>query len=369
MSARPARPTGTLTNGAIDTRLHKAAEAGDDAAVSLLLAGGMDPNARDGWRGNAMHAAAFGGHASTVKILAAAGTNPSTADCFGEWPRHIAASRGHRAAEAACAAAERAAAADRGRRLRRAAAEGDTAAIAEALAKGANVDARGSNGKSALIHAVEAEQAEAVEALLAAGADPSQADDDDGGDGNTPLHCSWGSPEMAALLLAHGADAAATNASGDTALHAAVALGCRETVEVLLAADGERNRMAIHIPSRNNGMSPLHTATVKGDEFIVSALLEHGADVRQTDTDGSTSLHLAVRKCQTGVAVLLVRAGADVDARDGDGHSARDLADGGMLAEIDEAARMAAEADRQAPLPRPAAVAGTGSSASSSASA
>ena len=35
MSARPARPTGTLTNGAIDTRLHKAAEAGDDAAVSL----------------------------------------------------------------------------------------------------------------------------------------------------------------------------------------------------------------------------------------------------------------------------------------------------------------------------------------------
>jgi ankyrin repeat protein len=68
-------------------------------------------------------------------------------------------------------------------RLRRAAAEGDTAELAQLLACGAEVDSVGPDGSTALQLAAEWQQLDAVEILIEAGADVDACDDN----GLTPL--------------------------------------------------------------------------------------------------------------------------------------------------------------------------------------
>ena len=73
--------------------------------------------------------------------------------------------------------------------------------------------------------------------------------------------------------------------------------------------------------------APLAQAAFRGDEPMVEALLQNGADVNRRDPrSGDTALHVAVGNDQDGVAKLLIRRGARVGDQDVNGRSALECA-------------------------------------------
>jgi len=116
--------------------------------------------------------------------------------------------------------------------------QGQIAELRAALAAGANPDARQSAvkaGWTALSCAVLSGKEEAVQLLLAAGAEVNAQC----ADGTTALHkaCLWGQVRIAALLLDHGADATIEDEEGWTARQLAKAQENRELLQLL----AERN--------------------------------------------------------------------------------------------------------------------------------
>jgi len=93
--------------------------------------------------------------------------------------------------------------ADAGQALRQAAENGDTARLLALLEQRVSVDARDAGGRSALLLAVQSGRRDAVELLLAHGADPNAADDQ----GMTPLRAAVDAnhPRIATALRRAGA--------------------------------------------------------------------------------------------------------------------------------------------------------------------
>ena len=64
----------------------------------------------------------------------------------------------------------------------------------------------------------------------------------------------------------------------------------------------------------------MHHAAEEGDNEVIEALLEIGADANEVDSDGQTSLHLAASWGHASSCRLLFhKGGADIDARDDGG--------------------------------------------------
>ncbi|KAL3069967.1 hypothetical protein niasHT_031449 [Heterodera trifolii] len=84
-------------------------------------------------------------------------------------------------------------------------------------------------------------------------------------------------------------------------------------------------------------------ASGRGHVDVVTFLVEHGADLDHTDTDGYNALMCAVKNRRTQMARLLVTIGANTDQIGIDGKRARDLADESGLAEMIDIFRAAAE--------------------------
>ena len=95
---------------------------------------------------------------------------------------------------------------------------------------GARLNTQNYMGETALRLAVDTESMPAVKCLLAMGADPNLAD----WKGWTPLMNAT-SPEMAHLLVSHGANVKAVTREGATALIVAAQFGTPATVKALLA--------------------------------------------------------------------------------------------------------------------------------------
>ena len=128
---------------------------------------------------------------------------------------------------------------------------------------------------------------------------------------------------MAKLLLEQGADVAAANNDGSTALMWAARRG-HEAVAQLLLQHG-----ADVAAANNDGSTALMWAARRGHEAVAQLLLQHGADVAAADNDGGTALMLAGGGGDEAVAQLLLQHGADVKAADNDGGTALMLAGGG----------------------------------------
>ena len=79
------------------------------------------------------------------------------------------------------------------------------------------------------------------------------------------------------------------------------------------------------------GFTPLHLATEYGHTEVANALLEAGAEVNATITDGfgqgSTPLHVAAIKDHIDIAELLLTNGADPTVTDSNGQTPLDLAE------------------------------------------
>lgn len=129
-------------------------------------------------------------------------------------------------------------------------------------------------------------------------------------EGLTPLHLTK-RPEVAAILLDHGADLHAhDNEIGATPLHLA-----NPSVKSLLLERGAD-------PNARDGadMRPLHYPCPPD---VAQNLIAHGADVHARDVDGYTPLH---RAHNPEKARVLLDAGADAHARGHDGRTPGDFA-------------------------------------------
>jgi ankyrin repeat protein len=210
------------------------------------------------------------------------------------------------------------------------------------LAAGADPNARGTRGQTALMWAASQRHSEAVAVLLAHGADvharsdawsqvmavPPHADPANQQDvphgANTALlfAARVGDVASARLLLQAGSDVNAADAWGVTPLVLAAHSGFGEMVTVLLEAGADPD-------AAGAGFAALHLAILRRDEAVARTLLAHGADpnvrlsnwtpTRRASADwsihpalvGASPLWLAARLVQPSVMRLLAEHGAD----------------------------------------------------------
>ncbi len=159
-------------------------------------------------------------------------------------------------------------------------------------------------------------QIENVEKMLADGVPVDTQD----GQSYSALHWAAcrGHSNIAALLVAKGANPNLVTSSGATPLHLAATTemvspapvdGRRKVIEQLVAAGAD-------VKMRNaQGATPLHHAAEGGPIEIAKALVAAGAPVNVTCNIGRTPLYMAVLRARSDVAALLLDEAADVNQR------------------------------------------------------
>jgi ankyrin repeat protein len=156
------------------------------------------------------------------------------------------------------------------------------------------VCAKDNRGMTPLHFAAENGSKRIVELLLAKGAEVNVRDSD----GRTALELvaanSRSKRDIAKLLLDNKADVNIKDNVGRTALHYAAAHGSKEVVELLLTTNADINAKGYH------NLTPLHYATMNGRIDIVELLLTKGVEVNATTKvsgytplDGKTPLAFA----------------------------------------------------------------------------
>ena len=168
------------------------------------------------------------------------------------------------------------------------------------------LEARDTQGRTALLLATLLGRSALAESLVAAGADVNAQDHQRdsaylvaGARGNLPI---------LRLTLAHGADLRSTNRFGGTALIPAAERGHGEAVRLLIAAGVDVNHV------NRLGWTALLEAIILSDggpahQDIVRQLIAAGADVNLPDGAGVTPLRHAEQRGYGAIAALLRAAG------------------------------------------------------------
>jgi ankyrin repeat protein len=209
-----------------------------------------------------------------------------------------------------------------------ASANGDLELVRALIKAGANVKLKNQLGTSAITEASIIGNTPIIEALLKAGADPNFRTTD----GETPLMAAArsGKIDAAKALLAAGADINAREAwGGQSAIMWASALCQADMVKFLASKDANLNdhgkvnqweRKVIAEPRpkdlNKGGFTPLHYAAREGCVACVENLLAAHADPDSEDPDRETPLLLALENMHFDTAAVLVKGGADLDKWD-----------------------------------------------------
>jgi len=253
-----------------------------------------------------------------------------------------------------------------------AAMRGDGAAVRAALARKADVNAPQVDGTTALHWAVERDDVEMADRLIAAGADVSRRTREGvlplqlaaingsgtmiarllkaGADVNAPLSpqrdtalmmaARTGTADALRVLIEAGADANAKETwGGTTALMWAVSEHHGDAVQLLIGAGADVNARSNYVaPANGRGfegrtpvanraepkveefasgwLTPLMLAAREGDVGVARTLVAAKADTNAVAGDGKTALALAIFNGNYEVASFLVDAGADVNKAD-----------------------------------------------------
>ena len=256
--------------------LHLAAANDYHLAATALLAGGADPDLKNGDDDTPLHLATRAGLARMVSILLAADADTDLKDRRGDGALHLA--------------------------LRDQADE----LVSLLLSGGANPDLKDDDDDTPLHLATRAGLARMVSILLAADADPDLKDRR--GDGALHLALRDQTDGLVSLLLSGGANPDLQDRHGDGALHLALRDQADGLVSLLLAADANVNLQD------GGGETPLHLETRAGRLEMVSLFLGRGANPDIANAQGETPLHLAARDSAFGIVKLLIDRGANVNA-------------------------------------------------------
>ncbi len=196
---------------------------------------------------------------------------------------------------------------------------GNEAKVRLLLDRGANVNAKETDGRTPIYQAASMPNALPVLRLLL----------DKGADANaktltgmTPLiAASRMNIEAMRVLIDRKADVNLRNAAGFSALMAAAQTGRPEAVRFLLEKGAD-----VNFHTKLNETALAYAATA-GNEETVKLLLDRGADVNVQDIRGYSALLYAAGSdtMPAGVVKMLLAKGADTNAK-GDGETARQLA-------------------------------------------
>ena len=284
-------------------------------AVSVLLEGGAEVNARDGRGYSPLDRAALHSKTAAAAVLRAAGGRcfVRTGPLCEEAPAPVAVVSTVVASDTVCAAGSLSANGLTQRQLDAglvSAAKGDNLPRAcEYLRRGASADARERSGylRTALIIAADKNFTEMAELLLTNGADP-----DEGGARSwgawgvldwAPLHyaASRGHTEIVRILLANDADANIAEGRNRRPLYEAAFHGRLDIAEMLLAAGAEldaRDQWGLTAVQGGVSMGSYgeYSSGASPQALVVTMLLSRGAgvNVRHFET-GESPLDFAVR--------------------------------------------------------------------------
>jgi ankyrin repeat protein len=261
--------------------LISAARAGDSKSVGKMIAANPElVNAKDKAGNTPLHHATGFGNLATMKILLERGADVNAGNRRKStpllWSLH------------------------------------DEAKVRLLLAQGANVNARTTDGRSAIYQAASmGNSVPVLRLLIEKGGNPNEKTLT----GVTPLFAaSRGNLDAMHLLIEKNADVNGKNAAGGTALMAAASTGRPEAIRMLLAKGADPNART----KRNE--SALADAATAGNEEAVKMLLDAGAVVNVQDIRGYSPLGYAAGSdaVPAGVVKLLLAKGADVNARGDD---------------------------------------------------
>jgi ankyrin repeat protein len=310
--------------------LHVMAYWGLDELLTLIFREEMGVNNRDSYGATALQQGAEHGHKSVVQFLLSMGAEVNTSNERGETPLYWAARNGHKTivelliscrATALTKDIEGWTALDwaaaggnsdllktllkygadvveddgKVKALLLATGAGHELTVQTLLESGAEINARDSEGSTALDWAVPSGNENMVRLLLCNGANVKSKDEY----GNTAMH--WATPYMALvrLLLEYGAEVDARNDKRQTALCWAAQDGPVEVAELLLENKANIDAQDVY------GFTALHRAALRGRKGMVRLLLEKGADPNIMDKDRWTPLHVAASKRYDDLAELL----------------------------------------------------------------
>ena len=147
----------------------------------------------------------------------------------------------------------------------------------------------------------------------------------DARNGYAPLHIAvqLDKLEMVQLLMLRGADKDAFTLDKWTPLYLA---GIHHRVAVALALFAGGADVSVRFGEYERSM--VHIAATEGHMVILRALIDHGADVNDVDTDQRTALHRAAEYNKAEAIDVLVEAGASIDPKDKDSWTPLHLASG-----------------------------------------
>jgi len=192
---------------------------------------------------------------------------------------------------------------------------GDAEAIRALVSSGADPDARGRDGKTALMIAAEKGRAAALQVLLESGANPDVRTA--GGASALGLAAANHQREAVRLLLRAGASPKTTDAHGMTAL---METADASIARALISAGASVNA------ADQKGLTPMmHLVAASGSRAeTLQSLLTAGADVRARDREGRTALIWAIKgtpssRSDAELVTMLIKARSELEARDREG--------------------------------------------------
>src|SRR5437868_4280711 len=172
--------------------------------------------------------------------------------------------------------------------LAEAARDQDQKAVRALVSQRADVNARSSDGSTALLWVAHWNDADTADLLLRAGADANAANDFR----MTPLSeaCINGNAMLVRLLLKAGANANTAIATGETPLMTCARTGSADAVRLLVEYGATVNAAE---PKQNQ--TALMWAAAERHPDVVKALIDAHADLKANTKQGITALHFAAR--------------------------------------------------------------------------
>jgi ankyrin repeat protein len=182
----------------------------------------------------------------------------------------------------------------------------DVKTVRSLLNQKADVNARSSDGSTALLWLAHWNELDTAELVLKAGADPNTTNDFR----MTPLSqaCTNASAEFVRLLLKNGANPNTAIATGETPLMTCAKTGNADAVGILVEYGAAVNATE---PSQNQ--TAIMWAAAERHPGVVGALIAAHADLKAHSKQGFTPIHFAARVGDLESVKLLLAAGVDAN--------------------------------------------------------